>query len=926
MLGLRSRPRSSLPPRSRPPRRTRRIGLTGLTISTLLVAPLAAPVLTAALPTAAQAITTELADVVDPFIGTKEGTPSYAKGATFPGAVVPFGMTAISPDTDSRYAGGYKSGASKIEGFSQNHISGTGCSGDFGNILLAPTVGSLTITEADYKSSYANEAASAGYYKVDLTTPGVTAEMTATTRTTASRYTFPARTGDANMIVDVSHGLTSSRGGTVTVNSTTEVEGRNDAGGFCGRGSRYSVYFVARFSKAATSTGTWTGTTTGTDATRTGSNIGAYMRFTTTANEQIEVRVGLSYVSVANARANLDAEAPSSKTFADLKSAARTSWNTELGKIAVEGGTDDQRKIFYTALYHMLIHPSTFSDTNGQYRGIRDSGTKTATGYTQYHLFSLWDTYRAQHTLLSLVYPERQLDMVKSMVAHYKDGGWLPKWELAGSETKIMVGDSAAPVITDTYLKGITGFDVDSAYAAMKKSATQTSDNPLRPGLADYIDLGFIPHDNDEVEATADDGPVSVAQEYYYDDWNIAKLATALGKTDDATTFQTRAGQYTKLYDSSTGFFRSKYENGTWLADFDPECCKQNSGKYIGPGYVEGNAYQYQFFIPHDVPGMKSLMGGDAGFVKKLDKTFTSTKYYTLINEPDLHYPYLYDFVDGQAWRTQQQVRKDLSTGFKATRDGLPGNDDAGATSAVFVFGAMGFYPVAPASNDYQIGSPIFDKVTIALNDDFYADNVSFVVQADSNSSTNKFVQSATLNGSTHSKTVIKHSEIVAGGTLRLAMGPSATSWPKSSDYANIAWNRPATADSSCATTEGPEKAVDGSLTKGSGKWCSQGTSGSYWLQIDLGSSFNVSRFVLKNAGAAGESSSYNTRGFTIKLGSSCSSFGDPVVTVTDNTANTVTKTITSTAATCVRLDVTQPQQSGTGGAARIYEFEVYGQ
>jgi predicted alpha-1,2-mannosidase len=386
---------------------------------------------TLATPRAAQAGN---ADLVDPFIGTAAGAQPYAKGNTFPGALVPHGMVAVSPDTSPRYPGGYRSGARYIEGFSQNHMSGVGCAGDLGNILLAPTVGAVTTTEAGYRSTYGSEAASPGYYKVHLATPGVTAEMTATTRASVSRYTFPARPGgDANLLVDVSHGLTASRGGSVRVVSSSEVEGYNDAGGFCGTTSPYRVYFVARFGKPAAARGTWAGQTAGTAASRTGNDIGAYFRFKTAPGEAVTVRVGLSYVSVANARANLEAEIPASKSFEQVRAEALAKWNAELGKITVTGGSADQRKMFYTALYHALIHPSVNSDVNGQYPGMNGSGVRTARGYTHHHLFSLWDTYRSLHPLLTLAYPERQADMVRSMLAMYEESGWLPKWEFAAA-------------------------------------------------------------------------------------------------------------------------------------------------------------------------------------------------------------------------------------------------------------------------------------------------------------------------------------------------------------------------------------------------------------------------------------------------------------------------------------------------------------
>lgn len=304
-------------------------------------------------------------------------------------------MVAISPDTSPRFTGGYQSGATFIEGFSQNHLSGVGCQGDLGNVLLMPTVGAVRTREDQYRSTYRSEVASPGHYGVSLTTSGVAAEMTATTRASISRYVFPARSGDANILIDVSHGLTPSRGGSVRIVSTKEVEGWNDTGGFCGTDNPYKAYFVARASKASSARGTWAGDQPSSLRSRSGSDIGAYLRFSTSAGEAITIRVGLSYVGIAEAPANLDAEIPATRTFDQVRATATARWDADLGRIRVEGGTADQRRIFYTGLYHTLIHPSAASDVGGRYQGMEGSGVRTAVDRTHYHLFSLWDTYRS---------------------------------------------------------------------------------------------------------------------------------------------------------------------------------------------------------------------------------------------------------------------------------------------------------------------------------------------------------------------------------------------------------------------------------------------------------------------------------------------------------------------------------------------------
>lgn len=732
----------------------------------LTIVPLLASLVAAGTASAGDAIS------VDPFIGTAAGVQPYAKGNVFPGAVVPNGMVAVSPDTSPRYAGGYQSGAPYIEGFSQNHLSGVGCQGDLGNILVMPTVGPVRTREEQYRSTYRSEIANPGYYGVQLLTPGVAAEMTATDRASISRYVFPARAGDANILIDVSHGLTPSRGGSVRIVSAKEVEGWNDTGGFCGTDNPYKVYFVARFSKSSTGRGTWAGDRPSTLRERTGSDIGAYLRFTTTAEEAISVKVGLSYVGMAEARANVDAEIPAGRRFEQVRAAATARWNADLGRIKVEGGTPEQRRIFYTGLYHTLIHPSVASDVGGSYQGMEGAGTKTASGRTHYHLFSLWDTYRSLHPLLTLLYPERQRDMVRSMVAMAEEGGWLPKWEIAGRETLTMVGDPASIVVADTWLKGVRGFDIEAAYAAMRKAATQTTGNPLRPCLAQYDRSGYVPAD-----ACTRKGSVSVTQEYAYADRALALLARTLGKAADADRFATRALSHRPLFDASRGFFRARNADGGRPASFNPLCCALGNGKYEGSGFIEGTAWQYLFMVPHDITWLRTALGGDAAFRSKLDAAFSAGGgYYSLINEPDMLYPYLYTHLPGEAWRTQDRVRRDIAESFGVGRDGLPGNDDAGQTSSRLVFDMIGLYPVDPLSGTYRIGSPVFSKITLTLDPSTYPGS-RFTISAPGASNSNRYIRSATLDGRSLATPIIDHAAIVDGGELVLEMSAVPTSW-----------------------------------------------------------------------------------------------------------------------------------------------------
>ena len=692
---------------------------------------------------------------VDPFIGTG------GAGNTFPGAVVPWGMVSVSPHTDLASPSGYHYGRPHLYGFGHVHLSGTGCP-DLGNILLMPTTGPLQTAEDAYKSAFTGESAEPGYYKVDLTTYGVRAEMTATARAGLSRYTFPACAGDARILVDVSHGLTECRAAQVTIVSPTEVEGWNVSGNFCSAGNRQAVYFVAQLSKPASAFGTWNGAGAGREGEQYGTDVGAYCEFTTAQGEAVLVRVGISYVSIANARLNLQAEIPD-WDFERARRAAFDEWDRELSRVEVEGGTRQQRTAFYTALYHVLIHPSIFSDVNGEYVTMGRAGTRRAEGYTRYHVYSLWDTYRNVHPFLTLVYPERQLDMVKTMVEQYRESGWLPKWELAANETYVMVGDPAVTVIADTYVKGLRGFDAEAAYEAALKGATAKENNPLRRELAEYLERGYVPF-----KALGwDAGAASITLEYCHQDWALAQMAAALGREGERQALTKRASFYSNLYDEQTGFLRARRRDGSYLEPFDPV--------HGWRGYTEGNAWQYAFFVPHDPAGLASLMGGQDRFVSRLQECFDRGQF-VLWNEPDMAYPYLFTYMNAEAWRTQREVRAALSRHFGASPDGVPGNDDAGATSAWYVFSAMGFYPACPGSTLYQVGSPLFDSVTIRLNPAFYPGE-RFVVKAQGNGPDSVYVQSAALDGRPYERPHLDHGDLVKGGTLVLTMGPGPSCW-----------------------------------------------------------------------------------------------------------------------------------------------------
>lgn len=699
---------------------------------------------------------------VDPFIGTSGG------GNTFPGAIVPWGMVSVSPCNDIKNPAGYSAKGGLLRGFGHVHLSGVGCP-DLGNVLIMPTTGDVKVLLEEIQSPYKNEKAKPGYYAVELIRYNIKAEMSVTTRAGISRYFFPKRKGDANIFIDAGHSLSQGQGSYIKIISPTEVEGFSKSGGFCGSGrNAQTVYFYVKFSKPSESQGTFSDNEMHTDSIFYGTRVGAYFRFSTRENEPVLVKVGISYVSTANAKLNLETEIPDFD-FNKVKHNAEREWNEALERIEVTGGSFNEKRAFYTGLYHIMIHPNVINDVNGEYPLAEGAGIGNVykKGYTRYSVYSLWDTYRTVHPFLALVFPEKQLDMVKTMIEQSMERGFLPKWELAGYETYVMVGDPATIVIVDTYLKGITSFDITIAYHAISRSARGLW-NPLRPGLKAFLEYGYIPLDEKEEWVW---GPVSTTLEYCYADWAIAQLAKVLGKNEDAHEFYKRSMSYKNLFDSTTGFLRPKMKDGSWYSPFDPylgEGDKSWPGSG-GPGYCEGNAWQYTFFVPHDIPGLIELMGGEKQFLKKLQTTFDEGTF-SIENEPDIAYPYLFNYVPHEEWRTQKTVRTVMEKYLLEPPLGIPGNDDTGTLSAWYVFSAMGFYPDLPASDFYQIGSPLFDKIVFVLNNTFYPGK-KFVIETKKNSTKNIYIQSMVLNGKKYTSYQLKHSDIVKGGKLVITMG-----------------------------------------------------------------------------------------------------------------------------------------------------------
>jgi len=702
----------------------------------------------------------KLIDYADPFIGTG------GHGHTYPGAAMPFGMVQLSPD--SRLdgwdgCGGYHYSDSIIYGFSHTHLSGTGVS-DYGDILLMPTVGAVQLNNGakegpdnGYASRFSHdkESAAPGYYAVELDDYGIKAELTTTLRAGMHRYTFPAGT-ESNIIFDLSH-RDKVINSYLKATGPASIEGMRQSMAWA---TDQRIYFVADFSQPFETVGLYDGTDTllNTLDGIKGTNLSGFARFNTTSGKPIIVKVGISAVSMQNARENMTTEIPDwdfDKVLAD----AQSTWEKALGKIKIEGGSDEQKTIFYTALYHSMLNPNLFSDLNGDYRGM-DGKTHRLEKGNQYTVFSLWDTFRATHPLFTIIEQERTNEFIETFIRQYQQGGALPIWELAGNYTGCMIGYHAIPVIADAYAKGITDYDVDTIYKAMKHSAELD-----HLGLDSYKKYGYIPGDQ-EPES------VSKTLEYAYDDWCIAQMAKALGHTDDYAQFMRRAQSYKNIYDPETKFMRAKLD-GRWFGPFDPAEVNFN--------YTEANSWQYSFFVPQDVTGLANMMGGMDELEKGLDNLFTAKSettgreqaditgligQYAHGNEPSHHMAYLYNYT-GQPWKTQERVHQVLNELYHAAPDGLSGNEDCGQMSSWYVLSAMGFYPVCPGTDEYIIGTPLFDKATISLEN-----GNQFTIAANNVSATNKYVQSATLNGAALNQSYFKHGQIMAGGNLVFEMGP----------------------------------------------------------------------------------------------------------------------------------------------------------
>jgi predicted alpha-1,2-mannosidase len=714
---------------------------------------------------------------VNPLVGTG------GHGHTFPGATVPFGMVQLSPDTrtdDWDGSSGYHYSDTTIWGFSHTHLNGTGIP-DYCDILFAPTIGEPEffarkgdLSENGYASTFKheNEKAEAGFYSVKLDEGNIQAEMTATTRVGFHRYTFPAGTSEANLILDLKHR-------DKVLDSELKIVGNNRIEGFR-RSSSWAkdqiIYFVAEFSEPFADYGFAIDDAPPEKINKArGKNIKAFFRFE--ANKPVMVKVALSPTGISGARKNLQAEIPH-WDFEKVRADARNAWNKELSQLGISGGTDEQLRTFYTALYHTKIQPNTFQDFDKGYLGA-DKQAHTADGFTNYTIFSLWDTFRAAHPLYTIIDQRRTADFINTFIKQYEQSGRLPVWELAANETDCMIGYHSVSVIADAMAKGITGFDYEKAFEAAKHSAELN-----HFGLEAYKRRGYISME-DEQES------VSKTLEYAYDDFCIAKMAEILISEkqkkikstaptssnvyfekliEDYLKYLKRAQNYKNLYDKQTGFMRPK-QNGNWIAPFQPN--------EVTFHFTEGNSWVYSFFVPQDVSGLIELHGGKANFSKKLDELFTTEQklagreqpditgligQYAHGNEPSHHIAYLYNYA-GEPWKTQKLVRRILDEFYKPAPDGLIGNEDCGQMSAWYILSALGFYQVNPGQPVYTFGTPLFKEAKINLEN-----GKTFTVRAPNVSAQNIYIASVRLNGKPYKKAFFTHEDLMRGGVLEFVM------------------------------------------------------------------------------------------------------------------------------------------------------------
>lgn len=737
-----------------------------------------------------------LADDLIPYVNPMVGTQSM--GHTFPGACAPFGLVQLSPDTEMiphnidgvyqpdayRYCTGYQYDDKTIIGFSHTHFNGTGHS-DLGDILIMPMTGEVKLDkgteehpENGYRSrfSHDSEKAEAGYYAVLLQDYGIQAEMTASERVGVHRYTFPKNVKTGHIILDLDYGIYHYDGKVLMAN--LRVEDKYTLTGYrITRGwSRMNyTHFAVKFSKPIIGYGCqnkeevpYKGFWRKFDMTKNfpemfGKHLTAYFDFDVTDGKPLEIQVALSPVDCLGAMKNLETET-AGKSFDEVRKETQAKWEKELNCIRIDTD-DDTRAVFYTALYHTMINPSVYQDVDGRYRGIDHNIHQAEKGQTNYTVFSVWDTFRAQHPLMNLIKPSRSVQFVRSMLEHYKQSVHhaLPVWSHMGNENWCMIGYHSVSVVADAIVKGL---DIDKKQAL--DACINSANLNYYDGIAEYGELGYVPLERSPSAA-------SITLEYSYDDWTIYELAKRLNALTTANEYARRALNYRKVFDSSLGFVRPKLKDGTFKKDFDLLDTH-------GQGFIEGNSWNYSFFAPHDINGLIREMGGEKQFVRRLDSLFTMhlpAKYfentedineeglmgnYVHGNEPSHHVPYLYKWTN-EPWKTEYRLHEIMRKMYKNKIDGLSGNDDCGQMSAWYIFSALGFYPVCPGTDQYVIGSPLVKEAVIRLEN-----GKTFTVKTIDLSDKNRYVKSINLNGKSYKKTYLTHADILNGGEIVFEM------------------------------------------------------------------------------------------------------------------------------------------------------------
>lgn len=751
----------------------RKIDSMSLNISMLWALLLLMPLITTSRALASGPPPAQPAASVNPFIGTG-GDPSDGSN-TFPGPSLPFGMVQLSPDTED-HGFGYHYIQTWLKGFSMTHMSGPGCANE-GDVFFTATTGPIVTQVADYQTPYSHkkESATPGYYQVQLLQWGIHAELTATERTGVARFTFPADK-IANILVPISHTLNATAATSIRIVGDRRIEGFVEDHAFCNKTPTYKVFFVMIFSRPFSSFGVWKGdqydgpgtvTQGGRSAAQSAheGTTGAYARWAAEPKEQtITARIGISYVDVAGAEKNLKAEA-SRRHFDTLREAAKKAWNKELSTIEVSGGSTSEKKVFYTALYHSLLMPSLFDDADGRYLGFDGKIHHAPTGHHIYTNFSGWDIYRSEIPLLAMIEPRRMEDMAESVVLMDQQGGWMPRWPQINVYTNDMVGSPLSIALATTWLDGLHGFDMDSAWNGMLKDATEAppAGRPYmgEEGMPWINALHYLPTDK------VDYGSVAKTQEYSLAYASLYRLALSLGKYKDAQLLHDRALDYRNLFDPQDRLFRPRNANGTWVPDFNPALNNH--------GFVEGTGWHYQSFAPADLGWLITAVGRDR-FNRRMKEFFHYpepgwyAQYYNPYNETDLQAPFVFHF-SGEPWQSAQLVRRILADNYRNTPNGIPGNDDCGAMSSWAVMSMMGIYTVDPSSLAYELVSPLFSKIVIHLHKP-YAGAI-FTISTSANPESTAYIHGATLNGQLHNPNWISFHAITDGGNLHLTLGTS---------------------------------------------------------------------------------------------------------------------------------------------------------